>query len=145
AAHGNASLVELVGDRQCSFTTQDHQRIDAHDLHVGDRFLVDAFDVALRSFAGRLHEASAIACSEDRAAPRQEPAHVAGRERSSASSTKQTLESVLDSDHAHAVFAGGSFHHRANYCIEAGCITAASQDSDGSEHGAKSIIADLGI
>ena len=42
----NAALVKLGGDRECAFTTQDHECVDANDLHVRDRFFVHALDSA---------------------------------------------------------------------------------------------------
>src|SRR6185369_844750 len=68
AADRNAALVKLVRERECAFTTKDHECVDTNDLHVGDRFLVNAFDVSIAAFARTLNKLPAIASSENGAA-----------------------------------------------------------------------------
>src|SRR5215217_2541361 len=67
-ADRNAALVKLIRDRECAFTTQDHERVDANDLHVGDRFLIDALRVAFRISTGLFDEAPAVTLAENRSA-----------------------------------------------------------------------------
>src|SRR5205085_4426780 len=135
AADRNATFIKLSSDRQCAFTTKHHECIDADDLHIRDRFLIDALDVQRDTITCALHKLSAIACSEDRSATWQQSAHVARRKQACLSSAEQAFKAIFDTDHAHAVFASGSLHDRANHGVETGCIAAASQNSNRAEHG----------
>src|SRR6185369_11229365 len=83
--HRNAALVKLVRERECAFTTKDHECVDTNDLHVGDRFLVNAFNVSITAFARAFDKLSAIPSPENRATTRQQAAYIARRQQARAS------------------------------------------------------------
>src|SRR4030095_3566971 len=129
AADRYASFVKLVCDRQRAFAAENDERVDPEHLHVRNRFFVNGFDAHRNAVFLAFDEVSLVTSAEDGAAARQESAHVGSVERPCPWGAEEAVEAVFDTDHAHAILANGGLHHRANYRVQTGSISAACQNS----------------